>query len=369
MKNVFLKKKSIQKSLIISSILAVVITLIASLIGYFLLVHNQAVNELLKFNVTNDDDISEILSTLQRSVLILIFNTIIISIILMKITGKKIIQPIMKINEATKKVASGDFNVQLESNREDEIGELTSNFNQMVIELKSIECLRKEFVDNVSHEIKTPINSIQGFTKLIMDENVSLDDRREYANIILEESNRLLNVSTNILELSKLQNQNRLTSVEQIDVEDSIRKAIRLLELKWKVKKIQFNLNFSEKYFYGNEDLVFQVWTNLIDNAIKFSNDGGNIDITTEKKENFIEITIRDYGIGIDKKEVNKIFTRFYQIDKSHSEQGSGLGLSIVKRIIELSNGEIEVLSEKKNGTSMIVRFPLEKQNNKFIIN
>lgn len=359
------KKNSIQRSLIIDFIIAIAIVLIVSIIGFYLFINKQAVEKLIQINVNT---VEEILLIIRRGIFLLILNTIIISVIIMKIAAKKMLDPIKQLTEATKKVASGDFSIKLETKRADEVGKLTNNFNKMVTELGSIECLQKDFIDNVSHEIKTPITSIQGFAELLEDENLSEEERREYSNIIKEESNRLLNLSTNILKLSKLQNQNRITNKDQIDVADQIRKAISLLEPKWNKKEIIFNVSLEKKYFYGDEELIFQIWINLIDNAIKFSKQKGRIDIILKEKENSIEIKIKDYGIGMDEEEKNRIFTRFYQIDRSHSEKGSGLGLAIVKRIIELSNGKIEVESKENFGTTMIVNLPLEKKTNKILI-
>lgn len=245
---------------------------------------------------------------------------------------------------------------------------LVDNFNKMVKDLGSIECLQKEFIDNVSHEIKTPISSIQGFAELLKDDNLTKEEREEYTNIIIEESNRLLNLSTNMLKLSKLQNQNKIVKKDQVDIAEQIRKAITLLEPKWSKKEITFNVSLQEKYFFGDEELIFQVWVNLIENAIKYSNENSKIDVTMSSNDKDIRVQIRDYGRGMNKKNTKKIFSRFYQIDKSHSQEGNGLGLAIVKRIIELSNGKIEVDSEENVGTIITVILPVEKETNKILI-
>jgi len=318
--------------------------------------------------VTTNEEIREILTIIRRSVLLLFFNTIVISVAIVRITTKKMLHPIKSLTSATKKVASGDFSIRLETHRQDEVGELTNNFNDMVKDLGSIESLQKEFVDNVSHEIKTPITSIQGFAQLLRDDNISKEEKNEYIEIIEEESNRLLNLSTSMLKLSKLQNQNKITNIEQIDISEQIRKALSILEPKWKEKEIVFNISMENKYFYGDEDLMFQVWVNLLENAIKFSKQNGNIDITLKEKDNNLIFKIKDYGIGMNEEEKKRIFARFYQIDKSHSAQGSGLGLSIVKRIVELSDGEINVESEKNKGTTIRVSIPIEKEKTNILI-
>ncbi len=362
------KKKSIQRSLIRNMFIAIAIVFILSLVVFYLFVNNQAAENLIRISIDNSEESKEILKIIRRSIIVLFFNTTVISVILMRISIKKMLQPIQQLTEATKKVASGDFHVKLETKREDEIAELTKNFNEMVTDLGSIECLQKEFIDNVSHEIKTPISSIQGFAELLEDDTLSKEERKEYSSIIKEETNRLLNLSTNMLKLSKLQNQNKITQKEQIDITEQIRKAISLLEPKWSEKEIVFNISMEEKYFYGDEELIFQIWINLIENAIKFSKQHGEISIILRENEKELEVQIKDNGIGMNEEDKKRIFTRFYQIDKSHSEAGSGLGLAIVKRIVELSNGTIEVTSTENVGTTMTVRLPLEKNMDKILI-
>lgn len=358
------KKKSIQRSLTKDMFISAIIVFFLSIVGFYLFVHSDTTEKLIQINIGNGQEIKDVLQIIQRCIFILFCNSIIISFVFIKIASKKMLQPIEKLTEATKKVASGDFDVKLETKRQDEIAELTNNFNEMVKDLGSIECLQKEFIDNVSHELKTPISSIQGFAELLEDDTLSKEERIEYGEIIKEETNRLLNISTNMLKLSKLQNQNKITQKEEIDVAEQIRKAISLLEPKWTEKEITFNISMEEKYFYGDEELIFQIWVNLIDNAIKFSKQKGKINITLKekKKENVLEVKIKDNGIGMSEEEKEKIFTRFYQIDKSHSKSGSGLGLAIVKRIVELSNGKIDVKSKENDGTTMIVKLPLEKK-------
>ena len=367
-KSFFGKKGSIHKKLIIFFSIAIILVIIATMLGWHLVIDVQVLEKLVEIHVETEEEVNELLTIVRRGTILLIFNVIVISIILMGIVSKNMLKPIKKIKEATKKVAEGDFSIKLETKRKDEIGELTNNFNKMVEDLGSIECLQKEFIDNVSHEIKTPISSIQGFAELLKDENLTQEEKEEYANIIIEESNRLLNLSTNMLKLSKLQNQNKIAKKEQIDVAEQIRKAISLLEPKWSKKEIIFNVSLQEKYFFGDEELMFQVWINLIDNAIKFSNHNGKIDITLNLENDYLVVQIRDYGKGMDEEKTKKIFSGFYQIDKSHSSEGSGLGLAIVQRTIELSKGTIEVKSKVNEGTTMIVKLPVKNETNKVII-
>lgn len=366
---VFGTRKSMQRSLARDLLISLVFVVIISITLFYILVNNSINLILPNIDINNPNDIIKIFGIIRRSIFISIINVILLSGIIMKVVAGKMLKPIKQLKEATKKVAAGDFSVELESEREDEIGDLTHDFNKMVKGLSSIECLQKDFINNVSHEFKTPISSIQGFAKLLEDESLTDEERKEYVSIIIEESDRLLNISTNILKLSKLQNQDRLVNKEEIDISEQIRKVISVLEPKWKEKDLKFNVSLQDTIYYGDTDLTFQVWMNLIDNAIKFSNKGSHIDVRVKKDKDYIKIEIKDYGIGMDESEKEKIFERFYQIDKSHSEKGSGLGLSIVKRIIELSNGEINFETTKGKGTNVIVKLPItEVENNKIII-
>lgn len=361
-KRIFGERKSIQRSLLTAFIIAILLVEVVSFVSLHLSSERGIINESIKFNIESREAVKSFLMFFLKATVIGIINVVLIGGIVMRVMSKKILKPIQRLMGATQKVSEGDFSVKLQTDREDEIGELTNNFNKMVSELGSTENLQKQFVDNVSHEIKTPISSIQGFAELLRDEKLSKEEKEEYINIIQEESNRLLKLSTNMLKLSKLQNQSRITNKEQINVAEQIRKTISLLEPKWKEKEIIFNISMEEKYFYGDEDLLFQVWVNLIENAIKFSKDNGKINIDVKERENMIEIKIKDYGFGMDEEEMKKIFTRFYQIDKSHSEKGHGLGLAIVKRIVELSRGTIDVESQKNIGTTITVKLPLEDE-------
>ncbi len=268
-----------------------------------------------------------------------------------------------------KRLLLGDYDIELETKREDEIGELTHNFNKMTKGLKSTENLQKEFINNVSHEIKTPISSIEGFAKLLKDKNLSDEEREEYSNIIVEESERLASLTGKMLKLAKLHNQDRIINKQEILVAEQIRKVISLLEPKWSEKNIKINVSLEENVFLGDEELIFQVWINLLENAIKFSKTNGEIDIKLFQENNQITVIIKDYGIGMKEDEIEKVFERFYQIDKSHSEEGSGLGLAIVKRIIELSEGKIEIKSKENKGTTITVKLPISSEkNNKIVI-
>lgn len=366
---IFGKRNSMQRSLMRSFIIAIVLVAILTIVEFSVLVVPKMQDKLIEINIRDKEQIDSLIYVTRKICGFAILNIVIISAVLVRINLKNIFRPIEQINEATKKVALGEYDIELESKREDEIGELTNNFNKMTHGLKSTENLQKEFINNVSHEIKTPVSSIEGFAKFLKDKNLTQEEREEYANIIIEEAKRLENLTGKILKLSKLNNQEIITNKQEIEVAEQIRKAISLLEPKWSKKDIKINVSLEEKTFLGDEDLIFQVWVNIIDNAIKFSNEGGSIDIKVYEKDGNINVEIKDHGIGMKEEELEKVYDRFYQIDRSHSKEGSGLGLAIVKRIVELSEGKIEIKSKENKGTTVIVKLPVtSEKNNKIII-
>ena len=354
---IFGKKESIQRRIIKTAILYVIA--IAAFLFYVFV--QRSINiKLIEINEQQGQSIKDLLNISSRSIRVSIVSILLITIALMQNISRKIVNPIKKITDATKKVASGDFTIELETKRDDEIGELTHNFNKMVKELNSIECLQKDFINNVSHEIKTPISSIQGFAKLLEADDLSKEERKEYAEIIKEESDRLLYLSTNILKLAKLENQERIMNKTKFNIAEQIRRTISVLEPKWKEKNIKFNVSLKEQEFLGEKDLMYQVWMNIIENSIKFSKQDGQIDVKMKTNQDSIIVEIKDYGIGMEEEEAKKIFDRFYQVDKSHTKPGAGLGMTIAKRIVELSDGKIEVKSKLNESTTFTVTLPIK---------
>lgn len=366
---IFGKKNSLKRIMIRNMIIAVLFVIFLSFVLFFMIVEASVNLKLVEFTITRKEEVKEILRVIRMNSFITMLLTILMSGVLTSLSLRKILNPIKQLNEATQKIASGDFEVELISEREDEIGELTNNFNLMVKELKMNENFQREFINNVSHEIKTPFSSIEGFAKLLKDKDLTEQEREEYTNIIIEESERVTNISTKMLKLSKLQNQNFISNKTEFNISEQIRKCIAVLEPKWREKNIEFHVSLKEEIFLGDEDLIYQVWMNIIENAIKFSKENAAIDIKVSEKEENILVKIKDYGIGMTEEEKEKIFDRFYQIDKSHSQNGAGLGLSIVKRILELSEGKIYVESEKGKGSIFFVELPKEKEEiNKIVI-
>jgi signal transduction histidine kinase len=314
----------------------------------------------LRIAIIVTPNIGEIISiSLHREVLILLHATVILCIVigstLMFFATKLVSKPIKHISDVTKAIAKGNFDVEIKYKSKDEIGVLAENFNLMTKELKNLEFLRKDFISNVSHEFKTPITAIQGFLEVIKDNKLPPEKFEEYINIAIEETKRLNNLSSNILRLSKLDNQSIQGKLEQFSLDEQIRKTILLFEEQWSKKNLELNIDLEKVCYEADEELVQQIWINLIGNAIKFSHDNGTIDISLKQKDKAIVVKIRDEGIGISVESKPRVFERFYQGDTSHSENGSGLGLAIVKRIIEIYNGTVSFESVEGMGTCFTV--------------
>ncbi|WP_068781211.1 MULTISPECIES: HAMP domain-containing sensor histidine kinase [unclassified Paenibacillus] len=273
--------------------------------------------------------------------------------------SKKALNPIRKVIDATHKVAGGDFSVKVDLKGIGELEELSQSFNKMTQELSSIETLRSDFVNNFSHEFKTPIVSLRGFAKLLKENNLSDEEQREYLDIIITESERLAALSTNVLTLSKYETLEIVVDKTPFRLDEQIRKSIVLMEPKWSAKEITVNVNLDKVIYNGNEDLTQQIWINLLDNAIKFTDPYGFIDITLVNKNDEIQFIIQDDGPGMDDQTKAHIFDKFYQGDTSHSKTGYGLGLSLVKRIVVLCGGDVSVQSQPGKGSIFTVIFPV----------
>jgi signal transduction histidine kinase len=272
--------------------------------------------------------------------------------------SKKALNPIRKVIDATHKVAGGDFSVKVDIKGIGELEELSHSFNKMTQELSSIETLRSDFVNNFSHEFKTPIVSIRGFAKLLKENNLTAEERCEYLDIIITESERLAALSTNVLTLSKYENLEIIADKAPFRLDEQIRKTIVLMESKWSLKELTISVELDNVLYHGNEDLTQQIWLNLLDNAIKFSDQGGSINITLTNVNDKIQFVIQDDGSGMDEKTKDHIFDKFYQGDTSHSKSGYGLGLPLVKRIVELCGGDVSVQSQPSKGSKFTVVLP-----------
>lgn len=271
------------------------------------------------------------------------------------IISKLALRPINRLINKIDDLASGDFASRMEA--DELIGkipcfrDLTNTFNKLANELQNTELLRSDFINNFSHEFKTPIVSIAGFAKLLKKGNLTDEEKEQYLSAIEEESIRLTYMATNVLNLTKVENTSVLYDVSRYNVSEQIRSCFLLLESKWSKKNIDFNLDFEEHVINANEELLKQVFINLIDNAIKFSPVNGKIDVVARVEDWYYTFSITNYGCEIPKEKHKKIFNKFYQADESHSSSGNGIGLAIAKKVIDLHNGDIYVSSENNSVT------------------
>lgn len=289
----------------------------------------------------------------------IILMLIVFAVVISRKVGLSRFRPINDTIRAMSKVSEGDFSVRVHA--EDvpgEMGELVRSFNKMAEELGGIEMFRKDFINNFSHEFKTPIVSIRGFAKQLERDDLTDEQRKEYAQIIVSESERLANMSSNILLLTKLENQQIVTDKVEYSLDEQIRNAILLLEKQWSSKEIELALNMNEVNYLGNEEMMSHVWVNLIGNAIKFSPESGLLEIGCVSRDNAVEVVIRDHGEGMSEVTQKRIFEKFYQGDSAHATEGNGLGLSLVKCIVDLCGGVIRVDSALGEGTAFIVTLP-----------
>lgn len=275
---------------------------------------------------------------------------------------KMLIDPIAKLRSAMREVADGDFKVEAKcESRIQDVQDIYDSFNSMVRELSTTETLQTDFISDVSHEFKTPINAIEGYASLLEGEP-SPEEQRAYVEKILFNTRRLSALTGNILLLSKLSNQSILPQKTQFRLDEQIRQAIVALEQKWSEKGLGFEVELAETPFFGYESLLPHVWTNLIGNAVKFSPNGGEIRIKMMRTEGAVVFTIEDDGPGIVPGDEEHIFTKFYQSESSHGMEGNGLGLALVRQIVEMSGGSVDVQNLEAGGCRFTVRLPLEQE-------
>lgn len=279
--------------------------------------------------------------------------------------SKRVVRPYVIMSQATQEVAKGDFSVQIQENTRGpvEMKQLQHNFNIMTRELQYKDKVQKDFIANVSHEYKSPIAAVQGYTRLLMEEGLSPAERQKYGNVILNESDRLLSMASNIMELSQLENTGIRESVSSFWLDEQIRDTVLKMEPVWAKKEISFDINLEQVKVAGYHEHYEQIWTNLIGNAVKFSHPSGSISISMYMAGGMIKATVSDEGSGMDADTLTHIFERFYQEDTSRKNGGNGLGLAIVKQIVESSGGTISVKSEPGQGAAFFVELPVHQSD------
>lgn len=266
--------------------------------------------------------------------------------------------PIKKIRQAMDTVAEGDFSVQLNKNEtaSGEIRRLYEGFNLMVRELRATEVLQTDFVSNVSHEFKTPINAIEGYTTLLQScENLD-EEQSVYIEKILHNTSRLSTLVSNILLLSKIENQSIPARRERYCLDEQIREAILDSEALWSPKQIDWDVELDRAEYIGHEQMMRHVWNNILSNAIKFSPQAGTVKIKLKDDDTYFVFTAEDKGPGLSDEAKKHLFDKFYQADTSHKEEGNGLGLALVKKILTIEGGEISADNSESGGCKITVK-------------
>ena len=271
----------------------------------------------------------------------------------------RILRPIRNLGSAMNRVASGDFKLRIDSrSKSGDIQQLYRDFNVMVAELEKTEVLQSDFVSNVSHEFKTPINAIEGYAMLLQDADGATPEQREYVDKILHNTHRLSSLIGDILLLSKVENQTIAREATVFRLDEQVRQSILSLEPRWSEKEIDFDVDLEEISYRGDARLLMHVWNNLIGNAVKFNPPNGAVRLRMSRCDGGVVFTVEDEGPGIPPEARKHIFDKFYQGDSSHREEGNGLGLALVKRILNVCGGEIAQENLPGRGCRFTVRLP-----------
>ncbi len=268
------------------------------------------------------------------------------------------------IIEATQRIAKGDFSVRLDNTfrASEPVSVLVKSMNDMALELNQMEKMRQEFISNVSHEIQSPLTSIRGFAQALENDQLSLEERHHYLGIIENESTRLSRITEDLLKLASLESERLTFEPKPYRLDKQIRSLILISEPQWADKGLDMDVALEETEITADEDLLSQVWINLIHNSIKFTPQHGRVCISVRRQDGQMHFRISDTGIGISEDDQAHVFERFYKADRSRTRSagGSGLGLSIAKKIVEMHRGTIEVDSRLGSGTTFAVCLPVE---------
>lgn len=291
---------------------------------------------------------------------IYIASTIMIVLILVlfaSVTNKLIVRRIERLNEAVSEVAKGNFDLSVPEEGKDELTELSGNFNKMTAELRANAFLSKDFARYVSHEFKTPLSVIRSYAEAVQANEIN-GETAEYMGIIISETDRLTEMAKSIMELCRLDSTTMIDKRDTFSPASQIRSVLLSAQIDWGRKNINVEPELEEFSITGNENLTFRIWQNLIGNAVKFTEENGNIGITLQKNEGELVFTVTDDGVGIGDEDKDKIFDMFFTGDKSRNKEGSGLGLPLTKNIVEKLGGEISFVSERGRGSTFTVRLP-----------
>lgn len=328
----------------------IALTLLLSAFVFFIILFAFLISAAILYVMVETDFIFKEQPSMWGILLFIGIVSTIIGAAITAVLSKHTLWSVNNVINQMNRLASGDFKARLKHGRfiavHPTFVEVAESFNKMAEELENTEMLRSDFVNNFSHEFKTPIVSISGFAKLLKKDNLTDEQRKEYLDIIEEESLRLSYMATNVLNLTKLENQAILTDVTQFNLSEQIRNCVLLLESKWEKKKLELYIDFDEYIISANEEMLKQVWINLLENAVKFAPDYGVIEVDIKQEKDKLKISVSNSGSEIAPENIESIFKKFYQADKSRSSEGNGIGLAIVKRVTELHGGEVSAKSE-----------------------
>lgn len=286
---------------------------------------------------------------------------ILLTIVMVLINTKYLIKPISTLTKATKSLANGNYDVKLDIHRDDELGQLSRSFLQMVSKLEQMEDMRKEFISNISHDIQSPLSNIKGYTNLLDHDEISKEDRAQYVSIINDEIRRLSSLTKQLLLLASLDRNEDVMKKRCFNVGQQIKGLIRNYQWAISEKGLMLSYSLPDIEMIGDLSLLNTVWDNLLSNAIKYNIPNGSIEISIEEREKSVFVTFADTGLGMSDTEMDRIFERFYRADTSRTKtvEGTGLGLSIVATIITLHNGQITVKSKEKEGSTFVIELPV----------
>ena len=273
----------------------------------------------------------------------------------MKISGKYMYD----LMDAISKVANGDFSTRLDNDTAGPVVELYDNFNKMTAELEGVQTLRDDFINHFSHEFKTPITSINGFASLLMEEDLSEDEKKKYLEIIAAESDRLAKLSDSALLLTKLESQHLVPVSESFQLDEQIKQCIIILMPQFNKKNIDLSVNLEPVRIFGSADLIKHIWLNLLGNAVKYTEAGGKVKVELKEEESTAVAAISDNGAGMGKEAVTRAFEKYYQDESREKQKGLGLGLTIVKKAADLCGGRVEITSSPGKGSRFTVFLPV----------
>lgn len=276
----------------------------------------------------------------------------------------QITKPVREIQNGLNRVMKGDYNTRIDKLLYSSYAydSIIDNINLVIKELGSVETLRTDFIANVSHELKTPLAVIQNYGMLLTNPEITEKERIEYSNKILEQIKRLSSLIMNILKLNKLENQQIFPDIKPVELGENVCESVLDFEHIWEEKGIEIETDIRDGiYISGDSEMLKLVWSNLMSNAIKFTENGGKVSIAVKEEDGKGVVSITDTGCGMDAATGKNIFKKFYQGDTSHASAGNGLGLALVKRIVDIHKGEISVTSKLGYGSTFVVKINMDK--------